>query len=482
MIWSPKAAAFCCAWSLLVSWATAEELVVTNDLSSGPGSFRQALIEASALPAEAVVEIGFDAEFFAESRLIKLGGPLPIVRRSVVIEGPPLGEGGVPMVTLSGDTNESGSPDAGDVAGLHLELPKGGSAVLKRLTFERCLSTATPGGAVYFRPDGPARLEIEECVFTRNVGRWGGAVSMGGEGHEAILRGCLFRGNVATVFDGGAVHLGGTPALVERCQFLENVAPHGGALHTFHGSAEIRGCLFDSNQTMAAGRGGAISARHGIRIVGTTFVNNSARTGGALFLSQMAAPAPGARIENSTFSANVATTAAGGAIYAVNADVLLRHATLTLNHANSGAAADPFVGGGAIAVPEAASVNQIRLHNCLIAENRLSGPGSAATVDLQGPAVSFVSLGGNVLGVGSHLTTVWSETGDRFGSAEEPLAPKLDPLSPNGGTLPTHLPQPDSPAVDAGVAGPDPVIAVDQRGAARPNGPAPDAGALERAP
>lgn len=460
--------------------ASAEGLIVVNDSASGPGSFRDALMKASGpTDGEGALVIGFDEEFFAEPRTIVLADPMPEIRRSVVIEGPPLGASGEPMVTLSGDTNGTGVVDVGDAAGLHIEVPAGGEIVLQRLRFAGCRSTAKPGGAVYFRPDDPARLTVEDCVFTGNVARWGGAISVGGEGHEVTLRGCAFVGNVASVFDGGAVHLGSTPALVEDCIFRQNTAPHGGALHTFHGETEIRGCLFEANQTAPGGRGGAISARAGLRIIASAFVDNSARTGGALFLTQMTAPAPGAYIENSTFSGNQATTASGGAIYAVNVDALLRHVTLTLNHANSQADSYVYAGGGAISIPGAASENRIRLHNCLIADNRISGPGPADTADLQGPVPGFVSLAGNVIGVGNHLAAAWSAENDRFGTLEEPLQPLLEPLDENGGALPTHMPAPDSPAVDAGVPGPDPVVPVDQRGLPRPGGDAPDAGAVE---
>ncbi len=62
--------------------------------------------------------------------------------------------------------------------------------------------------------------------------------------------------------------------------------------------------------------------------------------------------------------------------------------------------------------------------------------------------------------------------------------PMLGPLANNGGPTPTHLPLTGSPAIDAGPAGActdvsgNPVT-TDQRAAARPRGPACDAGAVE---
>jgi predicted outer membrane repeat protein len=460
--------------------AAAATFTVTNDASDGPGSFRQAVLAAAAEPAGAPSEVVFEPVFFEVPRTVVLVEALPILKRSMTIEGPPLGENGQPVLTITGDVNGNGFADAGDRPGLYFEVPATGVVTLRRLAFAGCRSTATPGGAVYFRPSGPATLVIEQCRFVGNAGRWGGAVSVSGDGHQATLRDSVFTGNQATEQDGGAVHLGSAPALVERCEFRQNAAPRGGgAIHTFHGAAEMRECLFEANEALAGGNGGAISARVGLRVAASTFVGNRARAGGAIFLNQMLAPAPGAVLENCTFSGNLALASSGGGIYAVGSDALLRHCTFTLNHANSQAAVDAFASGGAIAVPGAANVNRLRLHNCVMAGNQLSGIGPSTGIDLHGPAASFLSLGGNVVGIGEAQAAAFNQTGDRVGTLVEPLAAGLSPLAANGGLAPTHLPLPESPVVDTGVAGPDPVIAVDQRGQSRPGGVAPDAGAVE---
>ena len=459
--------------------AAAATFTVANDAASGPGSFRQAVVDAAAVPVGTTAEIEFEATFFAEPRRVVLDQPLPVVKRSLVIEGPPLGPSGEPMVVLSGDANGSGVVDAGDVAGLLVEVPVDGSLKVQRVGFSGFRATAIPGGAVYFRPAGPAELLLEQCVFSGNEARWGGAVSMPGDGHEVNVRECVFVGNRANEAEGGALNLGTSAAVVEACVFRGNSAPGGGAIHSTHGAAEVRDCFFEANEARGFGEGGAVSARQGLRILGCTFAGNRARAGGALFFNQMLAPAPGAVIENSTFSGNVATAASGGAIYAVSSRAVLRHCTITLNHANQAASADPFASGGGIAVPGAANVNRLEFLNCVVADNRVSGPGAAEGADLHGPAASFVSLGGTVLGLGSHLAAVFTQPGDVYGSPAVPLDARLGPLAANGGPLPTHLPHPESPVVDAGVAGPAEGLAFDQRGMPRPGGEAPDAGAVE---
>ena len=460
--------------------ASAATFTVTTDASTGLGSFHQAMLDGAAVPPGTPVVIDFEPVFFAEARTVLLTEVLPVLKRSVTIDGPALGGDGRPTVTLSGDRNANGVADVGDAAGLNLEVPTGGALSLRRVGFFVFRSTATAGGAVFFRPDGPATALIEQCVFTGSSGRWGGAVSFEGDGHQVIVKNCVFTGNLATEFDGGALSLGRTPALVEGCEFRQNSAPTGGgAVHSFHGAAELRACLFEGNNALPAGVGGAVSARVGLKVTGCSFVGNQARAGGALFLNQMRTPDPGAVLINSTFSGNIALTAAGGAIYAIGTDALLRHCTVTLNQANKNGSADAFISGGGFAVPGAANVNRLQLHNCVVAGNLLNGPGPAAGTDLHGPAVSYISLGGNVIGIADTLAVVFNQPGDKTGTLAAPLAAGLAPLATAAGQWPAHGLLPEAPAVDTGVAGPEPAILVAQLGAVRPSGPAADAGAVE---
>jgi hypothetical protein len=88
-----------------------------------------------------------------------------------------------------------------------------------------------------------------------------------------------------------------------------------------------------------------------------------------------------------------------------------------------------------------------------------------------GGAVSLTSGGQNVF---TDATCAPAATDQVVASA------LLGPLSDNGGPTPTHVPLPGSPALDAAGAALCP--ATDQRRVARPQGPACDAGSVERAP
>jgi hypothetical protein len=95
-------------------------------------------------------------------------------------------------------------------------------------------------------------------------------------------------------------------------------------------------------------------------------------------------------------------------------------------------------------------------------------------VDFLFDANTFDSDGDNLIGVGN-ATGAFNQGGDQTGVAD----PGLGPLGNNGGPTQTHAPLAgSSPAIDA-VTGTCPPPADDQRGVARPQGPACDIGAVE---
>ena len=95
-------------------------------------------------------------------------------------------------------------------------------------------------------------------------------------------------------------------------------------------------------------------------------------------------------------------------------------------------------------------------------------------MDLVSGAVnSFYSNGYNLVGDGTAMSA-FNQTGDVNNNAD----PGLSPLAENGGPTRTRASTPASPARDTGST----TLTVDQRGVARPFGPADDKGAYEFAP
>ena len=105
--------------------------------------------------------------------------------------------------------------------------------------------------------------------------------------------------------------------------------------------------------------------------------------------------------------------------------------------------------------------------------------------DCSGESFSADSLGYNLIGDDTGCNTP-SSAGDQRGTVNTPIDPLLGPLQDNGGPTFTRALDPSSPAVDSGVNDPTCGFGVtpypDQRGIARPQGAACDAGAFELDP
>eukprot|EP00562_Extubocellulus_spinifer_P003752 CAMPEP_0178536250 /NCGR_PEP_ID=MMETSP0696-20121128/35978_1 /TAXON_ID=265572 /ORGANISM="Extubocellulus spinifer, Strain CCMP396" /LENGTH=1142 /DNA_ID=CAMNT_0020168443 /DNA_START=316 /DNA_END=3745 /DNA_ORIENTATION=- len=85
------------------------------------------------------------------------------------------------------------------------------------------------------------------------------AISVGEYVYGAMISNCVFRNNIRVAGDGGAVALGrySEDTLVVGCEFNRNAAWGGGALSGVGSAVEVRGCLFRGNRA-SIGVGGAI--------------------------------------------------------------------------------------------------------------------------------------------------------------------------------------------------------------------------------
>jgi len=166
-------------------------------------------------------------------------------------------------------------------------------------------------------------------------------------------------------------------------------------------------------------------------------------------------------LTNSTLSGNQSLAWYGGAIFHTDGVLQLVHSTVAHNTA-------PDFGSAAIFVGTFTSAGAtLRLRSSIVADNT---GGCFAGFFGAGPVV-LASDGNNV---GTDGTCNLTAAGDR------PNTPAgLGPLASNGGPTATHALLAGSAAIDAaGLSCP----AVDQRGVARPQGPACDAGAFEKTP
>ena len=240
-------------------------------------------------------------------------------------------------------------------------------------------------------------------------------------------------------FFGGTVTLNGS-TVSGNSSFFDG----GGLLN--EGSVVLNSSTVSGNSTSSFGDGGGINADRGTVVLNSSTVSgNSSGSGGGIFKDFGGSVS----LSNSTVSGNTAT--AGGGIF-----IFGHIGTLTLN--NSTVSDNTATAGGGIFN----DFSTATLKNTIVANNT-SG-------DCSG---TITSAGHNLIEDTSGCTIVGDTTGNITGS--DPL---LGPLADNGGPTLTHALLPGSPAIDA-VPGADCTLATDQRGVARPQGPACDIGAFE---
>jgi predicted outer membrane repeat protein len=247
--------------------------------------------------------------------------------------------------------------------------------------------------------------------------------------------------------------------------------------------AEVRGVTL-SGGNAGGGNGGAIlNAGADLVVADAVLSGSAASNGGGAWIGDNL----DTRFERSTISGNTAASG-GGAIYADDDLDLVANSTITGNRA-------AFGGGVSINGPAA-------IQGSTIAGNVAESKGGG----VYNEGLDVISLSGTIVadnssaeGVGADLRNAFvadfsliesleggTVTDGPFGHNVFSLDPQLGPLAANGGTTPTRMPSPASPALDKSQA----FSATDQRGRPRPfdipsignSGNGADIGAVELQP
>lgn len=331
------------------------------------------------------------------------------------------------------------------------------------------------GGAIYVQ--GGDTL-IQRVTFSGNRGGNGGA--MGNLQSRTTIEDSAFLNNLTNAAGtgggaGGALYVDGSNAgsiTIRRVTFDGNVATsHGGAIHTYlyAGPSQlvVEDALFRNNSTQ--NNGGAIYHQNGgLTIERSTFTGNqTVGQGGALWLLESWS----GTIRNSTFTGNRAnglrpnngSTGLGGAILLnANNNISLQHLTIADNFAD-------WVGGG---ICGGANVS---LRGSIVARNTVLNGGNPWNI-AHNCCTQMTDGGGNLQFPNRANPT---DPNDPNCTAAVAIGdPLLLPLADNGGLTPTRALPPGSPARERVSSGCPPPT-TDQRGVARPQGAACDAGAYE---
>ena len=166
----------------------------------------------------------------------------------------------------------------------------------------------------------------------------GSAINVASGSRVSVIN-CTFINNKAAN-SGGAIYIGDIPSrdatLITGSTFENNSAKNGGAVYWAGYDGEMRNCYFENNS--ANDYGGAICFKtngDNIWCYDSTFIKNSAKSGGAIYLDT---PDyfPHLTLKNFTFESNVATEE-GGAIYS-NGFVRMFSVYFNDNNATKGSA------------------------------------------------------------------------------------------------------------------------------------------------
>lgn len=336
--------------------------------------------------------------------------------------------------------------------------------------------------ASYAGLDNSGTMVVQHSIIAENRATtdYGGGIGI--NGGEFTLQDSTVAANRADQAIGGGIAAINGVTTIERSQIQDNVgAWGGGGLYVnpnYEADVTVRDSTITRNATTAQEEpirnpnafGGGIYGSRNLTLERVTVSGNIGGAGGGLFYYQNV----GALIvRDSTISGNVAT-AVGGGLWLSGGSHTLTNVTVSNNAAqnayggglvNDGVTqveSATFYGNAAAAGDNVVNRGQLTLHNTILAAPARAG------VNCGGENwVAIASAGYNLV---SDESCALTAMGDQQG-----IDPQVGPLTDNGGSTQTHLPQPDSPAIDKG----DNCPTTDQRGFARPAGVACDIGAVE---
>lgn len=353
------------------------------------------------------------------------GGPtgLPVITSDIVITG-----SSDPRIGSSSITR---APDA--PAFRILVVGSSGSLELRNTIVSGGLNDGSPGIANF-----GGFLKLLNCVVTGNTassGNGGGLwLGRGGPNSRNLTHvfNSTLMGNSASG-NGGAIFNGGAALLLKDSTVDGNSAAAGGGIFSYNGSSQVERSTVSGNHA-DIGAGIYSKTDQFTGIISSTLSGNSAAVG-------------------------------GGGLANAGGDTLILESTITQNAVTP---AQAINGAGVLSVGVSGVSTEVL--GSIISNNR-AGEGTA-DVATSASNNSFHSSGNNLIGTGSG-TSAFTASGDRTGITN----PGLGNLSANGGPTLTHAVLAGSAALDRYAC---PGGGADQRGVARPQGPACDIGSFER--
>jgi len=392
-------------------------ITVTNTNDSGPGSLRQALVDAN----------DGDTINFAVTGTIDLTSGELVIDKSIIITGP-----------------------GSDQLAVGLNIPQYHFRVFHVMGSPTVtIEGLTIGPSLYFYGCGilndQATLTINNCAVTGNDGQSQGAgISNGG---TLTINNSRITGN-GLDYQGTGVGISSSGMLIINNSVISD--NHSGKGQTTGGGIASSGMLEISNSTIdrnsVGGLGGGISNSGDAIITSSTISRNSSGGGSP---GPQYGPGFGGGIVN-------------GGTLTISNSTISGNSALTINQA-------PGCGGGI------GNGGSLQIANSTISGNSAANGGAicnhAVPLQIANSILNAGDLGENIFNDGGTITSLGynlsSDNGGGYlnGPGDQTNTnPILGPLQNNGGPTQTHRPYPQSPAINAGDPGFTPPPFYDQRG------------------
>jgi predicted outer membrane repeat protein len=205
-------------------------------------------------------------------------------------------------------------------------------------TFVGNNATGYGGGIYWIAYEG----EIVNSTFTRNLAEYGGGIYLNGRSGNTNITNTTFTSNTA-IKNGGAIECNASNIGIYNLLFDSNIAGEYGAALCRESDAKFghgRNNTFKNNYAGISGAALAWMDVKNIHIIDYHFIQNSAeRSGGAIYAAQ---GSDNCIIENCTFDGNYLTNMSdkhyGGAIDCVADNMTIKGSSFTNNRANTGGA------------------------------------------------------------------------------------------------------------------------------------------------
>jgi fibronectin-binding autotransporter adhesin len=255
--------------------ALGSPFLVTSNSDNGPGSLRQAVLNAAALGGTST--INFTSTLSGQT--IMLAGGQIVLSNNVTIDASTLANG----IQINGNANSR-----------IFSVNSGATVVLNSLTITNGYDGSSYGGGGILN-DGT--LTINQCNLANNTsggggGGFGGGIQNDYDGAALTVNNCTFSGNRATGSGiinggegGGIGNLYGALSLtLNNCTFTGNQADYGGGIDNQNAGASFvaNNCTFTGNQCSQRG-GGIDNVGTKIDLTNSIVCSNSAPANANIF-------------------------------------------------------------------------------------------------------------------------------------------------------------------------------------------------------